>query len=53
LGKWKKYMDGECGFNITVSKNVDYEGPSIRFIYVDKCVQEKEKLFQTTPLFGM
>lgn len=38
LLKWQKDMMNVCGFNLSVSNSVDFEGPPKKFFYVDECV---------------
>lgn len=38
LDRWEKTMNDVCGFHISVSNIVDFEGPPKKFIYSDDCV---------------
>lgn len=41
LSKWQSDMSAVCGFEISVSNTVDFEGPPKKFVYVDECVAGK------------
>lgn len=38
LDGWQKEMNNVCGFSITVTNTVDFEGPPKNFFYSDECV---------------
>lgn len=41
LDRWQKEMNEICGFHLTVTNTVDFEGPPKKFIYLDDCVAGK------------
>lgn len=38
LDRWEKTISDKCGFHITVSNIVDFEGPPKKFVYSDDCI---------------
>lgn len=41
LDRWQEQMNKVCGFHLSVTNTVDFEGPPKKFIYSDDCVAGK------------